>query len=153
MSTVYGVNRTLANTPEESDITDPGLLEGKVRVMTDTYEAASTASGTVIEVGRKLPVKARILEIELITDALGSSRTLTVGDYNDVNRYITATTCNTGNLRTRLLIIDGFLYEILGTHDTKTGGEGLSTDRQIILTVGGGSASGTIKLVIYYTYE
>ena len=122
--------------------------------MTDTYEAASSASGTVIEVGREIPVKARILDVELITDALGSGRTCIVGDYEDTNRYITTTTCNTANLRTRLLAIDGFLYKIDETFTGKTGGEGASTDRQVIITLGGGSAAtGTIKIVISYTYE
>jgi hypothetical protein len=148
MATVYGVNRTLANTPEGSNITDAGLLEGKVRVMVDSYEASAIAAGTIIEMGKYIPKGARVIEAELITDALGASVTLIVGDYEDDNRYITVTTCNTANLRTRLNAIDGFQYEVDETTEGAT-----STDRQIIITTAGATATGTIKLVVYYTYE
>jgi len=152
MATVYGVNRTLANNPAGSNITDPGVLEGKLRVMMDSYEAASLASGSIIEVGRELPKNARIINVILMTDALGAGRTLAVGDYEDNDRYITATTCNTANLVTYLNAIDGRLYEVDETYTGKTVGSG--TDRQITVTLGGGSAAtGTIKIAIIYTYE
>lgn len=150
MATVYGVNKTKARTPESSssNIQDPGEQRSKVLQIQDTYEASLTASGTIIEMGDKLPKGARVIDVELMTDALGAGRTCIVGDYEDDNRYITATTCNTANLRTRLNAIDGLLYEC----DDTTPGD-TTSDRQIIVTLGGGSAAtGTIKLVVKYVW-
>lgn len=149
MATVKGVNRTLADTPEGSNITKPGLLEGKLRVMVDSYEAAAIASGTIIEVGKYLPKGAVIVEVCLMADALGSGVTLIVGDYEDTNRYIEASsTWNTANQIQRLNAIDGRQYEVDETTEGAT-----STDRQVIITTGGAAATGTIKIEITYTQE
>ena len=148
MATVKGVNRTLADTPEGSNIMEPGVQAGKLRVIQETYEAAAIAAGTIIEMGEYLPKGARIVEVALMTDALGGSVQLIVGDYEDDNRYITATTCNTANQVTRLNAIDGKQYEV----DETTAGA-TSTDRQITITTSGATATGTIKLEVTYTYE
>ena len=148
MATVYGANRTLANTPEGSNIMDSGVQTGKLRTIMDSYEASSSAAGTIIEMGEYLPKGARVLEVALTTDALGSSVTLIVGDYEDDNRYITATTCNTANQVTRMNAIDGRQYEVDETTEGAT-----STDRQIIITTAGAAASGTIKLEVTYVIE
>ena len=148
MATVKGVNRTLADTPEGSNITSPGLLDGKLRVMVDSYTTATTAAGTIIEVGKYLPKGAKVLEVALMTEALGGSVQLIVGDYEDDNRYITATTCNTANQVTRLNAIAGRQYEV----DETTPGD-TTTDRQVIITTSGASATGLIKVEITYVYE
>ena len=148
MATVKGVNRTLADTPEGSNIMEPGVQAGKLRVIQETYKAAAIAAGTIIEMGEYLPKGARIVEVALMTDALGGSVQLIVGDYEDDNRYITATTCNTANQVTRLNAIDGKQYEV----DETTAGA-TSTDRQITITTSGATATGTIKLEVTYTYE
>jgi hypothetical protein len=150
MATVYGVNKTKARTPESasSNIVDYGQMKGKLRVMYDSYEASSAAAATIIEMGDRLPKNCTVVGVELMTDALGSGVTLIVGDYEDDNRYITATAVNTANLRTRLNAIDGLGYTVDETTATDTG-----TDRQIILTTAGGTASGTIKVAVYYTQE
>ena len=148
MATVKGTNRTFADTPTGSNITDPGVLGGKLRTMMDTYEADAIAIGTIIEMCKYLPKGARVLEIALTTDALGSSVELIVGDYEDDNRYITATGCNTANQVTRMNAIDGRQYKADETTPGAT-----STDRQIIITTSGAAASGTIKIEVTYTYE
>jgi hypothetical protein len=148
MATVYGVNRTLANTPTGSNIMDPGVQTGKQRVIMDVYEASASASGTIIEMGEYLPKGARVVEVALMTDALGGSVTLIVGDYEDDNRYITSTACNNANQVTRLNAIDGRQYKVDETTPGAT-----TTDRQIIITIGGASATGTIKLEVIYVQE
>jgi len=148
MATYYGVNKTLARTPTGSNIVEFGQMKGKLRVMYDTYEASAIAAGSIIEMGEKLPKNCYVVGVELITDALGSGVTLIVGDYEDDNRYITVTTCNTANLRTRLNAIDGMGYKVDETTDTDTG-----TDRQIIITTAGATATGTIKVKIIYMQE
>lgn len=150
MATVYGVNKTKARTPTSSgsNIVDYGQMFGKLRVMYDTYEASAIAAGTIIEMGDKLPKNCHVLDVILWTDALGASVQLIVGDYEDTNRYITATTCNTANLRTEPNDIDGAGYLVDETTATDTG-----TDRQIIITTSGASATGTIKVLIIYVQE
>lgn len=151
MATYKGVNRTLADNPAGSNIMDPGVQKGKLRTMMDTYEASGEATGSIIEMCEKLPKGARVLEVCLSTDALGAGRTLAVGDYEDNDRYITATTCNTANLMTRLNAIDGRQYKVDETYTGKTVGSG--TDRQITITTAGGAINGTIKIEITYTQE
>ena len=148
MATVKGVNRTLADTPEGSNIMDPGVQKGKLRTIIETYEAAAIAAATIIEMGEYLPKGVRVLEVALTTDALGASVQLIVGDYEDTNRYITATTCNTANQVTRLNDIDGKQYKVDETTPGAT-----TTDRQIIITTSGAAATGTIKLEVTYVQE
>ena len=148
MATVYGVNKTLARDATGSNIVEGGQLKGKERVMYDTYELDSTASGTIIELGEKMPKNARVVDVELMTDAMGSGVTVIIGDYEDDNRYITATTINTANLRTRLKHIDGMGYKMDETTATDTG-----TDRQLIATTGGATGSGTFKVKVTYIQE
>lgn len=148
MATYKGVNRTLGDTPEGSNIMDSGVQYGKKRVIMETYEAAAIAAASIIEMGVYLPKGARVVEVKLMTDALGSGVTLAVGDYEDADRYITATAHNTANKVTRLNAIDGDQYEVDETTATATG-----TDRQIIITTAGAAATGTIKLEITYVQE
>ena len=143
MATLYGVNRTLANTPTSDNITDAGLLAGKVRAMVDTYEASAAAVADVIQMGKALPIGARVIEVILQTDALGGSVTLAVGDLEDGDRYITATACNTANQVTRMNAIGGRGYEV----DETTAS---TSDRQITITVAGAAATGTIELIVLY---
>ena len=41
MSTVKGVNRTLADSPVGSNIIKGGLQKGKLRIISDSYEAVA----------------------------------------------------------------------------------------------------------------
>ena len=149
MATVKGVNRTLADTPTGSNIMDSGVQKGKNRTIMDTYEAVAVASGDIIEMGEYLPKGARVIEVCLMADALGSGVTLTVGDYESAARYIAvSSTWNTANQVQRLNAIGGRQYEVDETTATATG-----TDRQVIITVGGAAATGTITLEVTYVQE
>lgn len=143
MATVYGVNATKVLDPNPSNITDPGELEGKVRVMTDSYEAAAVAAGSTIHVGKSLPIGARILNIRLAFDALGGSSTLAVGDSSSTARYLSAASSASAGIRDMAeeSTVDGLLNEI----DADT--------QDIIITTAGASITGTIKIVIEYTCE
>ncbi len=144
MATVYGTNYTKYLTPTSADssITDPGELAGKVRVMTDTYEASAVASGSTIYMGKPLPVGARILNVLMFFDALGSA-TISVGDSTSTARYITATSVSSagGVDMAEGDKVDGLLYEITSTTD------------DIILTTASASITGTVKLIVFYTVE
>ena len=143
MASYYGANYTKYQTPTAGNITDPGELEGKVRVMTDTYEATGEAAGSLIYMGKPLPVGARILNIKLAYDALGGSSTLAVGDAVSAARYMAAGTSASAGIRDMAdeTTIDGLLFEIL------------STTTNIIITTAGAAITGTIKMIVEYTYE
>ena len=101
----------------------------------DSYEASSTASGSVLYFFT-VPAGHAIISGNLLTDALGSSVTLKVGTSASDALFLAATTCNTANLNTALTVpVDNY-------------GAVLTADTTIIVTVGGASATGTIKLAL-----
>lgn len=110
---------------------------GRMRVWYDVFEASSTASGDTITFAR-MPKGATIWEVKVMADALGSSVTLKVGDASDDDRFITATTMNTANLVTNTNAIAGVGYNYTSQTD-------------LIATVGGAAATGTIAFMVFYT--
>jgi len=145
MATVKGVNRTLKDTPNIANRMAPGLYDGRVKVMYDSYECDALAIASIIEMGPKLPKGAKIVDMILDTDDLTNNTDLIVGDYEDDNRYITATDHGAAALITRMNTIGGRMYEIDDSED--------DTDRQIIITTATGIATGSIKLVTLYTHD
>lgn len=143
MAEYLGVNATKVATPIADNITDPGELNGKVRVITDTYEAVAIALGSTIKMGKPLPVGARILNIKLAFDALGGSSTLAVGDAVSAARFMAAGSSSSAGIRDMAdeTTVDGLLFEVL------------STTVDIIITVAGDAITGTIKIIVEYTYE
>ena len=146
MATVKGVNRTLADAQATSDRIGKGLVDGRLKIISDTYEAAAVDIGDTIEMGTELPLGAKVHEIVLMADALGGSVTLAVGDAEVAARYISATAMNTANKVTRLNVIAGRQYEVDETTPS-------TTDRQVLITVAGAAATGTITLDIVYAAE
>jgi hypothetical protein len=142
MAAYYGVNYTKYLTPTADNITDPGELEGKVRVMTDTYEASAIAAGSTIYMGKPLPVGARILNVLMFFDALGAA-TVSVGDASSAARYLAATDVTSAGAVDMAEgdKVNGLLYEITSTTD------------DIILTTASVAITGTIKLIVFYTNE
>ena len=145
MATVKGVNRTVADQTSNLHTLAPGLFGGNVKVMVDTYELSSLASGSIIEMGGDLPIGARVLAVHLVFDGLGGSVTMDVGDAEDANRYISAEAVSSAGEKWGALA-DGVEYEIDET-DTS------NTDRQVLITTGGATGTGTVKLKVYYTHE
>ena len=140
MASVKGVNFTnITATPQVN--ADSSEWTGKLRVQFDTFEASSLASGSDISVAR-LPSGAKVYDVAIHNDALGSGVTLAVGDSADADRYITATAAaNAGVISMHNDgAIDGFGFE-------------QTAETDILITTGGGSASGTIKMKVVYAVE
>ncbi len=108
---------------------------GKKRVWTDVYEAAALASGSTIEMA-KLPIGSKIVGAKIYIDALGASSTLALGDATSGTRYMGATASVTAGVLTANLV-DGIGFES-------------TTVTDILITTGGASITGTIKVVIEY---
>lgn len=150
MSAVYGVNATKFLTPSGSNILDQATFNAEVKMMYDSYEASALASGSTITMGGKLPVGARVINVILFSDDMGSTVTCDVGDADDADRYLDGVDLTNANdcvsmlyAPTRLSEIDGFGYVVLGT------GANGSDDTQIVITTAG-ILTGTLKLVVIY---
>lgn len=141
-ATVKGVNFTKQENAVGENIVEPGQLGSDVQVLMDTYEASALADGSVIKIGKALPAGARIVDAAIHCDALGGSTTLALGDSNDPDRYIdAASTASAATLRMSANP-DGINYEI-GTNDG---------DEEILVTLAGAAATGTIKVVVLYSF-
>jgi len=140
MGTVYGVNATFENAAgPPGSFVQAGKWGGKVRVMTDTYQAASIAAATVIRVA-KVPKGAVVLRISNIQmDDLGTATlTVAIGIGDDATLFDAAT----AQVQTITFFddIDGAPWVA-------------SADTWIILTTAVGPATGTIKTEVYYSVE
>ena len=117
---------------------DKGTVETKVLVTTATIELSSAAANDTINLFR-VPVGARILDVKVDTDKLGSGTTMDVGDKDDGDRYIDGmNTAKTGGVSASCLI-DGIGF-------TPTAGNSVIVAKNL-----GGSATGTLKATVFYT--
>ena len=124
-------------TADQSVNVNASEAHGRMRVWYDSYEASSTASADTITFAR-MPKGATIWQVRVVADALGSGVTIKVGDASLDDRFITQTTMNTANLVTETNAIDGVGYNYTAQTD-------------LIATVGGAAATGTIKFMVFYT--
>jgi len=141
MSAVSGVNQTIIDAGGLSDQLARGLIDGRVKVCLDSYEASTLVSGSTIKLFGALPAGAKIVEMIIDFDALGSA-TIDVGDSNDADRYISADSVSSAGI-SHIENINGRGY-VIGT----TAG-----DNQILITTGSASISGTIKAAVLYTQD
>jgi len=150
MAAVKGVNRTKADLPIGSSILGQSTSDAKICAIYDEYEAAALATASTIAMGTPLPVGARVLNVILYSDDMGSTVTCDVGDADDADRYLDGIDVTNANdvhsllgAGTRLGEIDGFGYVVLGT------GANGADDTQVIITTAG-IWTGTLKLVVIY---
>lgn len=134
MASVKGVNKTIIDQANGVKLDRQNL--GEIGFFQDTYEASSLASGSDISLGATLKAGQVLVDAFIIHDALGASSTLTLGDAGDADRFITAgSSASAGRLN--LNAADGTGYEF-------------TADTQLVVTTGGATISGTIKLVVIY---
>ena len=140
MATVSGVNYTKI-TAEPVEHILPRDAHGRVRVMYDSYEASSLASGSTIQLW-KLPVDARVIDFKVWHDALGSSATLALGDAGDVDRLHAAAASSSA----------GIMIPAVGRIDTMAGYT-YTAETIVSLTTGGAAITGTIHAYIMYVVD
>jgi len=169
MATTYGNNKrkqieSITNPRTMTNVAEQG---GRMRVMYDTYEAdgnTSTnntgANGTIVVIG-SLPKGARIWNIVLQADALGSSVTLSAGYAAHTNSdteaavsldlvaFIAATAMNTAKKA-----IHSSWGPQTATSIDNTGFECVDKNgTDIIVDIDAAHATGTIKSAIFYTID
>lgn len=142
MAEVKGAVRTNFDASPRA-VETPDKVGGIVQHMYDEYEAAALAAGSIIKMGVPLPIGARVKNITVFHDDLGSTNcTLSVGDAGAAARYIAAFA--TGSAGKQSMegangAIDGWFYKITGNNDT-----------DILITTAGSAATGTIKIDVEY---
>lgn len=118
-----------------------GIANATLHCISTTYEASAAASGTIINLFR-LPKGAVVKNFDVAFDDLGTSVTLDIGDEGDGDRYVDGLDVATAAGSKTGCLVDGVDY-VIGTdasHD----------DALVTATVGGGAATGTIKVTCYY---
>ena len=140
MSAVKGVNVTKYDAGAQGDYAiNKGLVNANLEVWLDSYEASALASGSTIDVAH-LPDGAIVVDTEIAWDALGTSRTLALGDSDDPDRYITAADASSAG-SARGARVDGKGY-VIGTNDG---------DNVVQILTAGGTATGTIKSRVVFS--
>ena len=142
MSAVYGANRTKYLDPTTTNTLSRGLFGGKLRVAVDSYEASTLTNGSTIAVGQTLAIGDKVVAVLLSCDALGTSTTLSIGDAGSATRYQAAVSTQSAVAGSIAIPADGMGYTVTGTDDTI-----------ILLTLGGGNATGTVKVTVLYVKE
>ena len=118
-----------------------GVADATLHVVTTTYEASAAASGTVINLF-KLQKGVTIQNFVVAHDDLGTGVTLDIGDAGDADRYVDGLDVATAAGSATGILVDGLGYT--------TGTDTTNDDTLITATVGGGAATGTIKVTCYY---
>ena len=153
MATVYSTQRT-NNRASPVVMNKANELGGRVRIAHGVYEAASLASGDVIELFI-LPDGARLLEGSLAHDAMGSSTTLSVGYAAHTNAAGTAVSAAAAAYKAAAASTSAQKVDILATLAL---GSGTETDTNedgvaVTATMGGAAGTGTIEVTIKYAVD
>jgi len=153
MATVYSTQRT-NNRSTPVAMNKANELGGRIRVAHGVYEAASLASGDVIEMFI-LPDGARLLEGSLAHDAMGSSTTLSVGYAAHTNAAGTAVSAAPAGYKAAAASTAAQKVDILATLAL---GSGTETDTNedgvaVTATMGGAAGTGTIEVTIKYAVD
>jgi hypothetical protein len=138
MATYNGVNYTKAIDPSSDNILQGGLYGGRVRCQVDSYTFAEEAAATVVRMS-KLPVGAKILEVNMINAALGTGVTVGIGYGASGVELLSQTDLSSAGVnRTSLL----------GAYEVTTAANGV-----VILTTAGAAAAGKVTTQTYYTTD
>jgi len=154
MATVYSIQKTKWNQNVPSQKIDTTELAGRVRVAHAEYEAASLASGDVIQMFN-LPNGSRIISGRLAHDALGSSTTLSVGYAAHTNAAGTAVSASAAAYKAAAASTSA---TAVNAANTIALGENSLVDADkdglpVSVTMGGAAGTGTIQLTMMYVID
>ena len=153
MATVYSAQRTNSRaTPVVKNKANE--LGGRVRIAHGTYEAASLASGDVVEMF-VLPDNARLISGFLAIDALGASTTLSVGYGAHNNAAGTVVALSAAAYLAATSTSSAAKTAVVATLALGSGSEidANANGQPVTVTLGGASATGTIELTIMYSID
>ena len=154
MATVYSIQKTKWDQNVPSQKIDTTELAGRVRVAHAEYEAASLASGDVIQMFN-LPNGARIVSGRLSHDGLGGSATLSVGYAAHTNAAGTAVSASAAAYKAAAASTSA---TAVNAANTIALGENSLVDADkdglpVSVTMGGAAGTGTIQLTMMYVID
>ena len=154
MATVYSIQKTKWDQNVPSQKIDTTELAGRVRVAHAEYEAASLASGDVIQMFN-LPNGSRIISGRLAHDALGGSTTLSVGYAAHSNAAGTAVSAAAAAYKAAAASTSA---TAVNAANTIALGENSLVDADkdglpVSVTMGGAACTGTIQLTMMYVID
>ena len=152
MATVYSAQRTNSRaTP--AVMNQANELSGRIRVAYGTYEAASLAAASVIQMF-VLPDGARLVQGNLAYDALGSGTTLSVGYAAHTNAAGTAVSAAAAAYKAAAASTSAQKVDVLATIALGSGTETDTNEDGVAITVtNAGTATGSIELTIMYVVD
>jgi len=134
MADYEGINKTLYDAGTRISEPHDGA---KVHVTADEYECSSVAATKTINVGTPIPKGHQIVGIQVFHDALGTGVTLDVGNSDDDDEYHAAADVSSAGQ---------FWCNLIASIC-----EPLTAEEQVMLTIGGAAATGTIKVQIFHS--
>jgi len=154
MATVYSIQKTKWDQNVPSQKIDTTELAGRVRVAHAEYEAASLASGDVIQMFN-LPNGARIISGRLAHAGLGGSATLSVGYAAHTNAAGTAVSASAAAYKAAASAVNA---GAVNAANTIALGENSIVDANkdglpVTATLGGSAGTGTIQLTMMYVVD
>lgn len=158
MATVYSNVRTDLTQDDPTEFVQANQLGGSLRVAHAQYEAASLASGDVIEMFA-LPNGARIVSGKLCHDALGGSTTLSVGYAAYTNSAGTAVSAAAAGYKAAAASTSAQCVDIAATLALGSGsevdldGDLANNEFVVTATMGGAAGTGTIEVTMFYVVD
>jgi hypothetical protein len=154
--TLYGVVATAQITGGVSNWQLGGVIDGRVKVMIDTYVAVATeAVASTIAIGKQLPKGANVIAVILVSTVVQTSVTVSVGDKVTASRYgIAASTELQTAYSPKICLPVAGVYVTTDDSLTSAALPSATNDCQIILTTAGGTlVAGTITAYILYSFD
>lgn len=135
-----GDNYTKQETPKSTNILNPGVYGGRVRVQYDELTTTAGDAGSTMTMGY-LPAGATFLQAIIVHGALGTGVTLQLGDSGDDDRYLAAAAAATAG--------------VLEARAATGVGHRVTSDTDLVLKTGGAAMSASIKvqMITFYTMD
>lgn len=154
MATVYSIQKTKWNQNVPSEFIKTNEQSGRVRVAYGEYEASSLTAGDVIQMFN-IPNGARLVDGYLFNDALGASTTLSVGYAAHTNSSGATVALSAAAYMIATSTVSAGRNDVLSTLGLN-GGSVVDANQDGVpftCTLAGGSATGTIVLVVRYVVD
>lgn len=146
-----GTNYAKAQDPSSTNLLDPGIFSGKVRIMQDVAVVSASSnlnSQDYIVVGGQLPTGSQVVQIIVGapgTTALGTQNDLKVGDEGDDDRYSTGVQVSSAAIHFLPGVSGGMNYTVTGTTDNYIRLKGANAGVRV--------STNSIKVSIFYIVE
>lgn len=129
------LNSTQYQALEDKNLLNPAVYGGNLQ---HKYAEIELSAASIADIFKMVKVKEGevVNQIEIHHDALGAGVTLDVGDVASTTRYVTAQAAATAGI-IQIQNIAGFGYQY-------------TSDDDLQIVLGGGAATGTIKLILSY---